>query len=65
MSYDPNVRPTIMGGVDEVRARVEELVALSDVVKCSEDDIDWLYAGRSASQVMAGVGRPGRLRSPS
>lgn len=53
ISYDPNVRPTIMGAVDEVRARVEELVALSDVVKCSEDDIEWLYAGRSASQVMA------------
>ncbi|HSO65445.1 MAG TPA: PfkB family carbohydrate kinase [Ornithinibacter sp.] len=53
ISYDPNVRPTIMGDVDDVRARVEELVALSDVVKCSEDDIDWLYAGQSASQVMA------------
>ncbi len=53
VSYDPNVRPTIMGAVDEVRARVEELVALCDVVKCSEDDIAWLYAGRSASQVMA------------
>ena len=52
-SYDPNVRPTIMGDVDEVRARVEELVGLSDVVKCSEDDIEWLYAGRSPSQVMA------------
>jgi fructokinase len=54
ISYDPNVRPTIMGHVDEVRARVEELVALSDVVKCSEDDIAWLYAGSSPSQVMHG-----------
>lgn len=53
ISYDPNMRPTIMGAVDDVRTRVEELVALSDVVKCSEDDIEWLYAGRSASQVMA------------
>ena len=53
ISYDPNVRPTIMGDVDEVRGRVEELVALSDVVKCSEDDIAWLYAGQSPSQVMA------------
>ncbi len=53
VSYDPNMRPTIMGGVDEVRPRVEELVALSDVVKCSEDDIEWLYPGESASAVMA------------
>lgn len=53
VSYDPNVRPTIMGGVDEVRPRVEELVALSDVVKCSEDDLAWLYPDLSPSQIMA------------
>jgi fructokinase len=53
VSYDPNVRPTIMGDVELVRPRVEELVALSDVVKCSEDDIEWLYPGASASEVMA------------
>ena len=48
VSYDPNMRPTIMGSADEVRPRVEELVALSDVVKAREDDIDWLYAGQSS-----------------
>jgi len=53
VSYDPNVRPTIMGPADEVRPRVEELVALSDVVKCSDDDIAWLYPGSSPSEVMA------------
>ncbi len=53
VSYDPNVRPTIMGAVEAVRPRVEELVALSDVVKCSEDDIDWLYPGETAAEVMA------------
>ncbi|MGG5259611.1 carbohydrate kinase family protein [Phycicoccus avicenniae] len=53
VSYDPNVRPTIMGDVEDVRPRVEELVALADVVKCSEDDIEWLYPGDSPSTVMA------------
>jgi fructokinase len=52
VSYDPNVRPTIMGGVEEVRPRVEELVALSDVVKCSEDDLAWLYPDDSPEAVM-------------
>ena len=52
VSYDPNMRPTIMGSADAVRPRVEELVALSDVVKCSEDDIEWLYPGQPPSQVM-------------
>lgn len=53
VSYDPNARPTIMGEPGAVRRRVEELVALSDVVKCSEDDIHWLYPGEDASRVMA------------
>ena len=53
VSYDPNARPTIMGEPDDVRARVEELVALSDVVKCSEDDVHWLYPGDDPHAVMA------------
>ncbi|MFC7489698.1 MULTISPECIES: carbohydrate kinase family protein [unclassified Knoellia] len=59
ISYDPNVRPSIMGTVDEVRDRVEELIALSDVVKASEDDVAWLYAGESLPDVMAAWGRLG------
>ncbi|WP_353952911.1 carbohydrate kinase [Knoellia sp. S7-12] len=59
ISYDPNVRPTIMGSVDEVRGRIEELIALSDVVKASDDDIEWLYAGVSLPDVMAAWGRLG------
>ncbi len=59
ISYDPNVRPTIMGGADEVRPRVEELIALSDVVKASDDDVEWLYAGQSLPDVMAAWGRLG------
>jgi fructokinase len=53
VSYDPNIRPSIMGDLDAVRHRVEELVALSDVVKASEDDLELLYPGESPEQVMA------------
>jgi fructokinase len=53
VSYDPNIRPSIMGDLDVVRRQVEELVALSDVVKASEDDLQLLYAGQSPEQVMA------------
>lgn len=52
-SYDPNMRPTIMGSPEQVRPRVEELVALSDVVKCSSDDLDWLYAATPREEVMS------------
>jgi fructokinase len=53
VSYDPNIRPSIMGDLDAVRRRVEELVGLSDVVKASEDDLELLYPGESPEQVMS------------
>lgn len=43
VSYDPNARPAIMGSPDQVLGRIEELIALSDVVKASDEDISWLY----------------------
>jgi fructokinase len=45
ISYDPNARPAIMGTPADVIGRVEALVALSDVVKASDEDLEWLYPG--------------------
>jgi fructokinase len=45
VSFDPNARPAITPDVDAVRVRVERLVALSDVVKVSEEDLGWYYPG--------------------
>lgn len=45
ISYDPNARPQLMGHSQLVRPRVDELIALSDVVKASDEDIDWFYDG--------------------
>ncbi|MGO1317692.1 MAG: PfkB family carbohydrate kinase, partial [Cellulomonadaceae bacterium] len=42
VSYDPNARPAVMEAVDVTRAKVEQLVALSDVVKVSDEDLTWL-----------------------
>ncbi len=52
ISYDPNPRPSLMGNPHEVRAKIEALIGLSDVVKASDEDIDWLYGGTSASEVL-------------
>jgi fructokinase len=52
VSYDPNIRPDIMGDLEAVRERVEELIALSDVVKASEDDLLLLYPGSPVSEVL-------------
>ena len=53
ISYDPNVRPSIMGSPDDVRERIEELIALSHIVKASDEDIEWLYPDRSEHEVFA------------
>jgi fructokinase len=52
ISYDPNVRPSLMGSPDEVRPRIEALVALADVVKASDEDIAWLYRDRFVPDVL-------------
>ncbi|QGF24218.1 carbohydrate kinase family protein [Raineyella fluvialis] len=52
VSYDPNVRPTLFGSPSRTRGRVEELVALSDVVKASDEDVAWLYPGEPVEDVL-------------
>lgn len=53
ITFDPNVRPALMGDRDEAVRRVERLVALSDVVKASDEDIEWLYPGAELGGVLA------------
>ncbi len=45
ISYDPNIRPELMGAPAAVRDRVEALVEASDIVKASDEDLEWLYPG--------------------
>lgn len=52
LSYDPNARP---GTVPQevMRARVEDFVRLSDVVKVSDEDLAFLYPGEAPEAVCA------------
>lgn len=59
VSYDPNVRPTLMGEPEQVRAQVEQLVGFADVVKASDEDLQWLYAGAPLEEVLRLWGRLG------
>jgi fructokinase len=52
VSYDPNMRPTLMGSPDQVRDRVESLIGLADVVKASDEDAQWLYPGAFIPDVL-------------
>lgn len=51
VSYDPNIRPLLLGDHDRACAAVERNIALAHVVKASADDIEWLYPGASAAEV--------------
>lgn len=53
ISYDPNARPTLMGEAEPVRERVEANIALSDVVKASDEDVAWLYGTDDVEDVVA------------
>jgi len=47
ISYDPNVRPALLGDAAQARTGIERLVGLSDVVKVSDEDLRWLYPDQS------------------
>src|SRR5882757_3037454 len=51
VSYDPNIRPALLGPRQEAVAQVEACVALSDVVKASDEDLAWLYPGQPPESV--------------
>jgi fructokinase len=53
ISYDPNLRPALLGDPDHERPGIEQLVALSDLVKASDEDIAWLYPGDAVDEVLA------------
>lgn len=51
VSYDPNVRPELMGNHEAAVRKAERCVALSDVVKASDEDLEWLYPGQEPGRV--------------
>jgi fructokinase len=51
--YDPTVRPAVIGPRGRAVELVERDVGLSDVVKASREDLDWLYPGLPAEAVAA------------
>jgi fructokinase len=50
-SYDPNVRPAFFDSPAAALARVEEFVAAADVVKASDEDLEWLLPGQDVEEV--------------
>jgi fructokinase len=43
VTYDPNIRPALLGSQFEAKTIFEELIPFTDVVKLSDEDARWLY----------------------
>jgi fructokinase len=53
ISLDPNVRPQLTEDRVKTRWRIEELITLADVVKVSDEDLQWLYPDRELDEIAA------------
>jgi fructokinase len=59
ISYDPNIRPSVIGPREHAAGMVERNVRLAHVVKASREDLAWLYPELQIDQVAARFARLG------
>ncbi|OOZ76714.1 carbohydrate kinase [Solemya velum gill symbiont] len=45
ISFDPNIRPGFVTNELAYRERLRRMMAMSDIIKVSEDDLDWMEPG--------------------
>ena len=48
VSYDPNVRPSLLPDTAAARRQIEASIGLAHVVKASSEDLAWLYGAQKA-----------------
>jgi fructokinase len=54
VSFDPNIRPSLIRDETAVRARLRRWLGFSDVVKASEADLAWIAPGQPVETVARG-----------
>ena len=55
ITYDPNIRPALLGSHAEAKSIFEDLVHLTDVVKLSDEDAQWLYPRKDLEDTAAHI----------
>lgn len=53
LSFDPNVRPSLIADRSAYLARFERWASMSAIVKTSADDLEWLFPGQALEAGMA------------
>ena len=51
VTFDPNVRPSLIADREQAVARIDHLIERSDIVKASEEDLRWIDPARPPEQV--------------
>lgn len=59
ISYDPNIRPSLIDDPESVRRRVLSLIERADVIKASDEDVAWLHPGVAIDEVARRWSRSG------
>ena len=59
ITYDPNLRPVLMGSPAHALPVVDALVRLADVVKVSDEDLAWLHPGVAPAEIAEEWSRSG------
>ncbi|MFF2843664.1 carbohydrate kinase [Paenarthrobacter sp. NPDC057981] len=51
VTYDPNIRPALVGSQAQAKSIFEDLIPFTDVVKLSDEDARWLYPSLSVDDI--------------
>ena len=52
VSLDPNVRASLINNPSDYRARIARMMAMADILKLSDEDLEWLYEGMGQEQAL-------------
>ncbi|MBT2565156.1 carbohydrate kinase [Arthrobacter sp. ISL-85] len=55
ITYDPNIRPALLGSHAEATTIFEDLMHLTNVVKLSDEDAQWLYPRKDLDETAAHI----------